>query len=342
MKLRNLFSYGLLIFTVIVSASVVRAQDYKDKTLTTIVGYSPGGSFDLYARVLARYIGRYLPGNPTRIVENMTGAAGIIAANHLYNRVKPDGLTIGAWASPLILQHIMGNEAVQFDGRKVGYLGIPAEYDTVCTFNQQSGVKTFDDWVNAKRPMKLSTIGPGTSTSDVPKLLKVALNLPMDVIDGYKGGADARLAVESGEVDGYCGSWGTVDSVWRSAYESKKIVPIVQGMMKPNPRHKDIPVAVKFVKSDEARELLKIADDVHIAQFVFTVPPGMAKDRLELLQRAFMRAFKDPDLLAEATRAQLEVAPVDGPTVTRTLTGLYDLKPATVAKLKDILLPRKR
>jgi tripartite-type tricarboxylate transporter receptor subunit TctC len=300
--------------------AITGAQEYKDKTLTIIVGYSPGGSFDLYGRVLARYIGRYLPGNPTRIVENMTGAGGIIAANHLYNRVKADGLTIGAWASPLILQQIMGNEAAQFDGRRFGYLGIPSEYDTVCTFNQQSGIAKMDDWINAKRPLKISTIGPGTSTSDIPKLLKAALNLPMDVIDGYKGGADARLAVESGEVDGYCGSWGTVETVWRSAYESKKIVPVLQ----------------------EARELLKIADDVHIAQFPFSVPPGMAKDRLELLQRAFVRTFKDSDLLAEAKRSQLDVAPVDGPTITKTLTSLYDLKPATVAKLKDILLPKRK
>src|SRR5712691_3396381 len=129
----------------------VQAQDYyKDKTVTFIVGYSPGGLFDLYARVIARYIGRYLPGNPTRIVENMTGAGGLIAANHLYNRVKPDGLTIGAWASPLVLQQIMGNEAAQFDGRKFGYLGIPSPYDTVCTFNQQSGITKMDDWINAK------------------------------------------------------------------------------------------------------------------------------------------------------------------------------------------------
>lgn len=332
----------MTVFILIGLASTARAQDYKDKTLTTIVGYSPGGSFDLYARVLARYISRHLPGNPTRIVENMTGAGGMIAVNHLYNRVKPDGLTIGAWASPLILQQIMGNDAAQFDGRKFGYLGIPSEYDTVCTFNQQSGVSKMDDWVNAKRPMKISTIGPGTSTSDIPKLLKAALNLPMDVIDGYKGGADARLAVESGEVDGYCGSWGTVETVWRSAYESKKIVPVLQATLKPNLKYKNIPVAMSFAKTDDARELLKIADDVHGAQFVFSVPPGMAKDRLELLQRAFMRTFKDPELIAEAKKSQLDVAPVDGPTVTKTLTGLYDLKPATIAKLKDILLPKKK
>lgn len=333
---------ALSTFVVVSAPQPVRAQEYKDRTVTIIVGYSPGGSFDLYARVLARYIGRYLPGNPTRIVENMTGAGGIIAANHLYNRVKPDGFTIGAWASPLILQHIMGNEAVQFDGRRFGYLGIPSEYDTVCTFNQQSGITKMGDWINAKRPQKISTIGPGTSTSDIPKLLKAALNLPMDVIDGYKGGADARLAVESGEVDGYCGSWGTLETVWRAAYESKKIVPVLQAAPKSHAKYKHIPLANGYAKTEEARELIKVADDVHGAQFVFSVPPGIARDRLELLQRAYVRTFKDPDLLGEAKRSQLDVAPVDGPTITKTLMGLYDLKPATIAKLKDILLPKKK
>jgi hypothetical protein len=334
---------GLLTVSAISAPQPSAAQDfYKDKTVTIIVGYSPGGSFDLYARVLARYIGRYLPGNPTRIVENMTGAGGIIAANHLYNRVKPDGFTVGAWASPLVLQHILGNEAVQFDGRRFGYLGIPSEYDTVCTFNQQSGITKMDDWINAKRPQKISTIGPGTSTSDIPKLLKAALNLPMDVIDGYKGGADARLAVESGEVDGYCGSWGTLETVWRAAYQSKKIIPVLQAAPKSHAKYKHIPLANSYAKTEEARELIKVADDVHGAQFVFSVPPGMAKDRLELLQRAFVQTFKDPDLLAEAKKSQLDVAPVDGPTVTKTLAGLYALKPGTIAKLKDILLPKKK
>ncbi len=198
----------------------------------------------------------------------------MIAANHLYNRVKPDGLTIGAWASPLVLQHIMGNEAAQFDGRKFGYLGIPSPYDTVCTFNQKSGITKMDDWINAKRPQKISAIGPGTSTSDIPKLLKAALNLPMDVIDGYKGGADARLAVESGEVDGYCGSWGTVETVWRSAYESKKIHPVLQASLKSHPKYKNIPLAISYAKTEEARELLKIADNAHGAQFPFTRAAG--------------------------------------------------------------------
>src|SRR5688500_15729255 len=196
-----------LIFLAVLPGKPAGAQEpYKDKTIRFIVGYSAGGSFDLYTRVIARHFSKHVPGNPTTLVENMTGASGIIAANHLYNIAKPDGLTIGAWAAPLVLQQIMGNEAVKFDARKFGYLGVPSPYDTVCTFNDKSGIATIDDWFKAKRPMKISSIGPGTSTSDIPRLLKAALNLPLDVLEGYKGGADARLAVESGEVEGSCGS----------------------------------------------------------------------------------------------------------------------------------------
>src|SRR5262249_16759223 len=117
-------------------ASTAQAQEFlKDKTLTFIVGYSPAGTYDHYTPFIARHINQHVSGNPARVVENMPGAGGIIAANHLYNRVKPDGLTIAAWASPLILQHVMGNEATKFDGRKVGWVGIPGPYDTACHFN---------------------------------------------------------------------------------------------------------------------------------------------------------------------------------------------------------------
>src|SRR4030095_14516568 len=152
------------------------------------------------------------------------------------------------------------------------------------------------DWINAKRPQKISTIGPGTSTSDIPKLLKAALHLPIDVIDGYKGGADARLAVESGEVDGYCGSWGTVETVWRAPYESKKIVPVLQSSLKSHPKYKQIPLAINYAKTDEARDLLKVADNVHVVQFPFSVPPGIAKERLSLLKRGFRGTLTDPGL----------------------------------------------
>ena len=206
-------------------------------------------------------------GIPTRIVENMPGAGGIITANHLYNRVKPDGLTIAAWASPLILQHVMGNEATKFDGRKVGWVGIPGPYDTACHFNRESGIRTVDDWFASKRPVKIASIGPGTSLSDVPKLLKAALGLPLDMVEGYKGGAEARLAVESGEVDGLCASWQATKVTWRSQMESGKIRVVLQATLKSHPDLKNVPLAINYAKTDEARTLLRVADNVHVYQF---------------------------------------------------------------------------
>jgi tripartite-type tricarboxylate transporter receptor subunit TctC len=343
MGLKSLSIAGLCLSTALFYANLVVAQEsfYKDKTVRVVVGYSAGGSFDLYSRMIARHIGKHVPGNPTVIVENMTGAGGIIAANYLFNQAKPDGLTIGAWAAPLILQHIMGNEATKFDGRKFGYLGVPSPYDTLCTFNAQSGVKTAEDWFAAKRPMKISSIGPGTSTSDVPKLLQVALGLPMQIIDGYKGGADARIAVESGEVDGYCGSWQTVKTVWRPAFDSGKIHTVLLATLKPHPDLKNVPLAIKYAKTEEARVMLRVADSAHGAQFPYSVPPGVEKERLAILQKAFLDALKDPALLAEAKKSDLDIDAIDGPTTAKTFAGLYEIDAATSAKLKAILVPKK-
>ena len=320
---------------------MTQAQEFKDKTLTFIVGYSPGGTYDQYTRLIARHIGKYLPGNPARIVENMPGAGGIIAANHLYNRVKSDGLTIAAWASPLILQHVMGNEATKFDGRKVGWLGIPASYDTACHFNQQSGIKTVDDWFASKRPIKIASIGPGTSLSDVPKLLKAALNLPLDMVEGYKGGAEARLAVENGEVDGLCASWQATKVTWRSQMETGKIRVVLQATFKSHPDLKNVPLAINYAKTEEARTLLRVADNVHVYQFPYSIAPGTPPDRLQAMQQAFVKALRDPELVAEANKAKLEVDPIDGPATTKTFAGLYELPPPLIAKLKDLLIPKR-
>jgi tripartite-type tricarboxylate transporter receptor subunit TctC len=344
MRSKTILLEALSAFCLVITlAAPLGAQDsfYAGKTVRIVVGYSAGGSFDLYSRMIARHMNKYLPGNPTIIVENMTGAGGIIAANFLYNQAKPDGLTIGAWAAPLVLQQITGNEAVKFDGRKFAYLGVPSPYDTLCTFNAQSGVKNIDDWFAAKRPMKIASIGPGTSTSDVPKLLKEALNLPLQLVEGYKGGADARLAVESGEVDGYCGSWQTVKTVWRPAFDSGRIHSVLLVTLKQNPELKNVPLAIKYAKTDEAKLLLRVADNAHVAQFPYSLPPGVPADRVALLQKAFIQTLKDADLLVEAKKSDLDIDPIDGPTIAKTFAGLYDIDPSTSAKLKAILAPKK-
>jgi len=341
-RMKQRFFVGLLgILVASFSAPLFGQDEFKDRTLTFFVGYSPGGTYDQYTRLIARHISKYLPGNPARVVENMPGAGGIIAANHLYNRVKPDGLTIAAWASPLILQQIMGNDAIKFDARKVGWVGIPGPYDTACHFNKESGIRTMDDWINAKRPIKIASIGPGTSLSDVPKLLKAALNLPLEMVEGYKGGAEARLAVETGEVDGLCASWQATKVTWRSQMESGKINVVLQATFKSHPDLKKVPLAISYAKTDEAKTLLRVADNVHVYQFPYSVAPGTPPERLRILQQAFVKTLHDRELIAEANKAQLEVAPIDGPTTAKTFASLYDLNPALIAKLKDILIPKR-
>ena len=333
---------GALVVVGAAFGAVAQAQDvFKDKTLTFIVGSSPGGAYDQYTRLIARHIGKYLPGNPSRIVENMPGAGGIIAANHLYNRSKPDGLTVGAWPSPLILQQIMGNEAIKFDGRQVGWVGIPAPYDTACHLNKESGIRIMEDWINAKRPIKIGSIGPGTSLSDVPKLLKAALNLPLEMVEGYKGGAEARLAVENGEVDGLCASWQSTKLTWSSHVDSGKINVVLQATLKSHPDLKKVPLAINYAKTEEAKTLLQVADNVHVYQFPYSVAPGTPPDRLILLQQAFVRTLRDRDLITEANKARLEVAAIDGPTTAKAFASLYDLNPALIAKLKDTLVPKR-
>ena len=158
------------------------------------------------------------------------------------------GLPSSAWASPLILQHVMGNEATKFDGRKVGTVRNTGPYDTACHFNRESGIRTVDDWFASKRPVKIASIGPGTSLSDVPKLLKAALGLPLDMVEGYTGGAEARLAVESGEVDGLCASWQATKVTWRSQMESGKIRVVLQATLKSHPDLKNVPLAINSPK----------------------------------------------------------------------------------------------
>lgn len=313
---------------------------YKEKGIKFIVGYSPGGLFDTFTRLIARHFSKHVPGNPSIIVDNMTGAGGIILGNHLYHQAKPDGLTIGAWAAPLVLQHLLATEAIKFDGRKFGYVGAPGAEDAVCAFNAASGIKTVADWFAAKQPVKIGAIAPGTSTSDVPKLVQAAIGLPMQIIEGFKGGAEARLAVETGEVDGYCGSWQSVKLVWQQAVNSGRIRPVLQLTLKSHPEIEHVPLAINYAKTDEARKLLRIIS-VHRNPYLYSLPPATPKDRVQILQKAFMDSVTDSELLLDAKKSKLEIEPIDGPTIANTIANLYELDSATIAKLKEVLVAKK-
>lgn len=330
----------LSVFAVVGPADSSTHDFYKGKTIRFITAFSPGGAFDVYTRAVARHYHKHVPGNPSTIVENMTGAGGIIQANYMFQRAKPDGLTIGNNIGGLILQQIMGAKGVEFDGRKFEYIGVPSVDDSVCALTKASGVTNMNEWLAAKEPLKLGGIGPGGTLSDVARTLNAALGLPIRVIDGYKGVADARLAADAGELAGYCGGWESVKLQWRKAVEAGQVSVVLQVTTKKNPELPNVPLAIDFAKTEEARQLLKYAvHDIAIIQRLFFLPPGTPKDRIRLLRKSFLDTFKDPEYIAESNKTSLTISPVSGEEIEEIVSGLFKLDSAMIAKLKSVLVP---
>jgi hypothetical protein len=268
----------------------------------------------------------------------MPGAAMLIAANFTYNSAPRDGTVIGHWSGPLILQHMMGNPAVQFDGRKFGWIGMPTADSLVCITTERSGIRSAQDWLKSKTKLKLGAIGRGTSGTDDTKLLAAATDFPLQLVEGYKGTSDIRIAAETGEVDGTCAfGWQSAKVTWANALKAKQIHVVLQTMIDSHPELKDIPLAIDFAKTDEGKKFLRIASEVYGKQRLYSLPPQVPEDRVRALQRAFVSTLKDPQLLAEAHKSKLEINPIDGPGIEKMVNGLYEIEPAVMKRVKQIL-----
>jgi tripartite-type tricarboxylate transporter receptor subunit TctC len=328
--------YGLTA-TAAFAASV--DEFFKGKVIRIVVGFSAGGGFDTFARTVSRYMGKYVPSNPTVIVENMTGAGSLIAANHIYKVAKPDGLTIGAFNGNQILAQLVGGQGIEFDARKMQWIGAPGYNHDLCLLSQKTGIASAEQWLASKTVFKLAGSAPGSTTDDVAKVLKEAIGLPMRLISGYKGTADMRVAVESGEVDGLCGfSWVSVRTTWRKAIESNLVSILLQSAPKPHADLPKVPLTLSFAKTPEARQLIEAG--VHqpgAMTYGYSLPPGTPKERVQVLRGAFLQTVKDPDFLADAGKANLEIAPASGEEIEKAIHSLFKTPPTVVAKLKEIL-----
>lgn len=315
---------------------------FESKTVHIIVGTSAGGGFDTYSRMIARHMSKYIPGNPTLIVENMTGAGFRIAAKHLNSRAKPDGLTMGNLTSQVIIRQILGDASIDFDMRKFEYIGVPLRDNVVCAYTKASGITGIGQLMASKVPVKTGGIAPGDVVSDVPRILKATLDLPLQVVDGYKGTSEIRLAAESGEVAGTCFQWESMRVTWSKGLTSGEVAVILQATDKAMPDLPNVPLAVSLAKSEEGRELIRagISYPASITR-LYVLPPGTPKERVTILRKAFQDTLKDPELLAEAKKSNLTVDPIPGEEVERTVNELFNLKPAIVNKLKEILNPAK-
>lgn len=314
---------------------------YSGKTVRIIVGYAPGGGYDFYARLLARYMGKYLAGNPAFIVENMPGAGSLASANYIYKLVKPDGLTLGHFSGSLFPLQAMGQKEITFDAARFEHVGGVAKVEIACGFSKSSGIDSVEKWTAQKTSPRMPATAPGTGGHDTSRLLHATLGLPMQLVLGYKSTGEMRLAMERGEVHGICNGWETFRSLWKKAIESGDMIMVLQALPKPHADLPKIPLAINYAKTEEARQLIQLgAHDVSAIARPFVLPPGTPKDRVQIVRRAFTATMSDPAFLADAEKANLDISPLTGEELEKIVHGLLKTPPALLAKLKQIIAPQ--
>ena len=320
----------------------LRADDfYRGKTVRVIVGGSAGGGFDTYSRVMARHLGKYIPGNPAIFVENMTGAGTLIAAKYLHSSAKPDGLTFGIFNGGLILGRVLGMKGIDFDVRELEFLGVPVQDSTVCALRKESGVTNMDQWLASKTPIKLGGLGPGNSTSDAVRTIKATLELPIQLVEGYKGTAEMRLAADGGELHGACWAWESMKASWAKGFQSGEVNVVLQVTAKKLPDFPNVPLALDLAKTAEQRQLLKAgAIDPAAIVRVYVTAPRTPKDRLQILRGAFAKTLIDPEFVAETKKINIDINPLTGEEVKKIVDDLFKLPPPMVSKLAAILAPK--
>jgi tripartite-type tricarboxylate transporter receptor subunit TctC len=331
---------GLLVLLLGAGSRPVDAQDdfYRGKTIRIVVGFGPGGGYDTYSRAIARHLGRHVPGAPTIVVENMPGAAGLLAANTVFRAGRPDGLTIVNFHGNHILGQLLGREGITFDARKFVWLGTPTRETTVCALTQVSGVTSAEQWMAVATPIKLGSLGPGDTAHDSPRVLQAALGLPIHLVRGYRGTPEIRLAAEAGEIAGGCWQWESIKSTWRNGLDAGQVNVVLQAGPRVLPDLPKVPLALDLAKTDEARQLLRfgIVVPTTIAR-VYALPPLTPPERVRTLRAAFLATLRDPQFLAETQQIKLDVDPIPGEELERLVGELFQMDPAVTAKLRELL-----
>jgi tripartite-type tricarboxylate transporter receptor subunit TctC len=313
---------------------------YNGKAVRIVVGYAPGGGYDFYARVIARHMGKHIPGNPTFIVENMPGAGSLVSANHLYKLAKADGLTIGHFNGSLFQLQAMGQKEIEFDSTKFEYVGSVAKVETACGFSKASGIDSVEKWLAAKGAPRMGATAPGTGGHDVSRILNVTLGLPMQMVLGYKSTGDMRVAMERGELNGLCTGWESFKSLWKQSIESGDLIMVLQALPQPHADLPKVPLAISLAKSEEARELIQVGiHNVTAISRPFILPPRTPKERVQLLRKAFTATMNDAEFRADAEKSNLDLSPLSGEELEKNIHALLKASPSLLAKLKQIVSP---
>src|SRR3954468_16199560 len=306
------------------------AEFYKGKTIELDIGVSVGGGYDLYARMLARHMGKYIPGNPSIVPKQMEGAGSMRLANFLANAAPKDGLTFGTINRGTAFDPLLGNKSAQFEAAKLNWIGSTNNEVSACVAWHTSGVTSIEQ-VKAKE-LIVGATGPSADTYQFPKIANGVLGTKFKIVTGYPGGNDVDLAMERGEVSGRCGwSWTSLKATHQSWLDEKKMTVLFQMGLSKHADLPNTPLIIDLAKTDEERAILKLIFARQVMAWPFVAPPGVPNDRVAALREAFMATTKDKDFLADADKGNLEVTPVSGEDIQKLVQEIYGT-PAAVAQ----------
>ena len=304
---------------------------YKGKTIQLLIGFGPGGGYDVYGRAVARHLGRFIPGNPTLVPQNMAGAGSVRAASFLYNAAPKDGTVLGSFSRGIIVDTLLGTNKGQFEAQGFGWIGSVTNEVSVCGFSRRSGIRTWDDMLTQK-----TTVGSSGAADDLgvyANVLRSVFDAKLRLISGYPGTADILLAVERAELGGLCGwSWSTLKSRSKALYESKEIAVPVQLGLTPHEDLPDVPLVTSLTKDPTKSAVLRLIFSRQTMARPFAAPPGLPEERLQALRAAFDATMKDKDFLADVQKLDLEVRPVSGLEIDALVANLART-PADIRKL---------
>jgi tripartite-type tricarboxylate transporter receptor subunit TctC len=313
------------------------ADFYRGKTVRIIVGFSAGGGYDQYSRLIARHLSKYIPGNPAVVVDNMTGAGSIIAANHTFNAAPKDGTVIGNISGPIVLEQLFGTPAVQFDMAKFRYLAVPVSETYLMIVTKKPGVARFEELLGPKgKQVSIGAI-PGSTVEHAPILARDVLGANLKVVSGYKGTADVRLAIDSGEVDGFFNTWTSSKVTSFDKVKSGEWLVLAQLSEKPI---KDliipnVPTITQIAKTDEQRLIMKYGTSTpNDFGKVYVLPPGTPADRAMALENAFVKVFRDKELIADANKGKLEIDPLIGAEISKLVQEFLGMSAELKGKLQ--------
>ena len=317
------------------AAAQTPAEFYKGKTLTVYVGLSPGGGYDINARLVAKYLGRYIPGQPEVIVRNMPGAGGLVMTNYVANVSPKDGLHIGAPQRGVPFEPLLMDDShAKFDAVKLQWIGSANADTSVAVATRRSGIKSWRDLKT--RELIVAGTGVGTESVVVPYVLRNVLGFKFKVVASYPGGSEMNLAMQRGEVDGRgTFSWTSLKPHYKEWVESGELVILYQQGLRKHPDIPDVPLVTDLAENDDQRKMLELQFTPFEIGRPYFVAEGVPADRVTALRRAFDQAMKDKELLADADRQKLEISPTSGEDMQQILQRIYATPKELVVRLVE-------